>query len=234
MRRVSWASTRRVSRSRVLFRRPLDGLPGDLAEHHPAHRHLGLEDLQQVPGDGLALAVLIGREESSSESLSARLSSVDAPLLVGVDDVIGGETGVDVDGELPVRALLHFRRQLGGVRQVADVAGGRLDGESIAQIGGDVLDLVRRLDDDEPAPGASCHVAPVLFCRHVRRIRRRLDVEVPDTIRRAPRRPAGSRTRGSPRRGHSSSPSRGRRSPARCRPEPSYAVLFVDASSTFL
>jgi hypothetical protein len=31
-------------------------------EHHPLHRHAGLELLQQVPGDGLALAILIRRE----------------------------------------------------------------------------------------------------------------------------------------------------------------------------
>ena len=32
---------------------------GDLVEDHPLHRHLGGEDLGQVPGDGLAFAVLV-------------------------------------------------------------------------------------------------------------------------------------------------------------------------------
>ena len=40
-----------------------DRLRGDLVEDHPARRDLGLELLQQVPGDRLALTVLIGGEQ---------------------------------------------------------------------------------------------------------------------------------------------------------------------------
>src|SRR3989442_617281 len=36
-----------------------DRVPGDLVEDHAAARDLGLEHLLQVPGDGLALAVLV-------------------------------------------------------------------------------------------------------------------------------------------------------------------------------
>ena len=32
---------------------------GDLVEHHPVHRNRGVQDLEQVPRDGLALPVLI-------------------------------------------------------------------------------------------------------------------------------------------------------------------------------
>ena len=37
-----------------------DGAGGDLVEHQAAHRHLGPEDLDQVPGDRLPLPVLVG------------------------------------------------------------------------------------------------------------------------------------------------------------------------------
>ena len=40
----------------------LDRLGGDLVEHHPPDRDLGVEHLEQVPGDGLPLAVLIRRQ----------------------------------------------------------------------------------------------------------------------------------------------------------------------------
>ena len=50
-----------VEVSRVV-RRVLDGVLGDLVEDHPSDGDLGLELLAQVPGDGLALAVLISGE----------------------------------------------------------------------------------------------------------------------------------------------------------------------------
>ena len=34
----------------------------DLAKDHALHWHLGIQDLLEVPGDGLALAVFVGRE----------------------------------------------------------------------------------------------------------------------------------------------------------------------------
>ena len=39
-----------------------DGRGGDLVEDHAVHRNLRVEHLEQVPGDGFALAVLIGGE----------------------------------------------------------------------------------------------------------------------------------------------------------------------------
>ena len=42
--------------------RVVDRLAGDLVEHHALDRHLGPEHLDEVPRDGLALAVLVGRE----------------------------------------------------------------------------------------------------------------------------------------------------------------------------
>ena len=36
-----------------------DRLPGDLVEHHPLHRHLGSEQLQEMPADALSFPVLV-------------------------------------------------------------------------------------------------------------------------------------------------------------------------------
>ena len=54
---VDWSMLARVGH------RGLDRRLGDLVEDHPLDRHLGLERLDQVPGDGLALAVLIRGEQ---------------------------------------------------------------------------------------------------------------------------------------------------------------------------
>ena len=42
--------------------RLVDGVAGDLVEDHPLHGHPRLQRLQEVPGDGLALAILVRRE----------------------------------------------------------------------------------------------------------------------------------------------------------------------------
>ena len=96
----------------MLLHRAPDRLAGDLVEDHPADRDLGLEHLEQVPGDGLALAVLVGREEELVRVLERPLELGDLLLLVGVDDVVGLEVVVHVDGELAEAALLLRGRQL--------------------------------------------------------------------------------------------------------------------------
>jgi hypothetical protein len=50
----------------------LDRIAGDLVEDHPADRHLRLQLLEQVPGDRLALAVLVRGEPCSARSSSRR------------------------------------------------------------------------------------------------------------------------------------------------------------------
>ena len=132
--------------------RPLDGLGGDLVEHHALDGDLGLELLQQVPGDGLALAVLIGGQEELVGVLQQLLELADLLLLVGVDHVVRGEAVVDVHGELAERALLHVRGQLRGLREVTDVPDARLDVVPLAEVPGDRARLGRRLHDHELAP----------------------------------------------------------------------------------
>ena len=112
MRRVSWASTSRGVELAGVVDGALDRLLGDLVEDHPLDRDLGLEHLEQVPRDGLALAVLIGGEVELVGVLEQPLELGDLLLLVRVDDVVRLEAVVDVDGELAERALLHVRGQL--------------------------------------------------------------------------------------------------------------------------
>src|SRR5439155_53489 len=81
---------------------------------HPVHRHLGLEGLQQVPGDGFALAVLIGGEVELVRLLQQRLELGDLLLLVGADDVERLEAVVDVDAVLGPGLALVLGRDVGG------------------------------------------------------------------------------------------------------------------------
>ena len=141
MRRVSWASTRCWSRSRVCS--TAARIASRVISWKTIRRTgtFGLEHLQQVPGDGLALAVLVCREEQLVRVLEGPLELGDLLLLVGVDDVERLEVGVHVDGELAEPALLLRRRQLGRRRQVADVADARLDVVARAEVALDRLRL---------------------------------------------------------------------------------------------
>jgi hypothetical protein len=138
MRRVSWASTRASSR-----------LAGDLVEHHAVHGNLGLQHLEEVPGDRFALAVFISCE-IEFVGAGERLLQLGHRLLLRVgDDVVGLELVLDVDGELSERALLEFGGQVLGLDEVADVSDRSHHVEALAQVLGDRLHLRRRLDDDE-------------------------------------------------------------------------------------
>ena len=132
-------------------RRALDGLLGDLVEDHPLHGDRRLERLQQVPGDGLALAVLIRGEVELVGVLEQGLQLADLLLLVGVDDVERVEVVLDVHPELAERALLDLRRHLARRGDVTDVPHRRLDVPVAAEIAGDGPRLGGRLDDDELA-----------------------------------------------------------------------------------
>ena len=158
----------------------LDGLRGDLVEDHPLDRDLGLEGLEQVPGDRLALAVLIRGEVELVGVLEQRLELADLLLLVGVDDVVGLEVVVDVDAELAEGALLDVGRHLARRRDVADVADRRLDVPVAAEVAGDGPRLRRRLDDDELASAHVVHL--VRSAAHVQRIRRCSDVVTRTTV----------------------------------------------------
>ena len=76
-------------------------------EDHPLDRHLGLERLGQVPGDRLALAVLIRCEVDLAGVLEQRLELGDLFAAVRRDDVDRLEVVVHVDAEVGPRLLLQ-------------------------------------------------------------------------------------------------------------------------------
>ena len=110
-RRASWASTRRRSMSRGFSTRVLDRLRRDLVEDHALHRHRvrRVQHLEQVPGDGLALAILIGGEIQLGGVLELRLELADDVLLVVRHDVEGLEVVLDVEAEDLPRAACRPR-----------------------------------------------------------------------------------------------------------------------------
>ena len=127
-----------------------DRLRGDLVEDHPAVRHLGLELLEQVPGDGLALAVFISGEQEFVGVLEQALELGDLLPLVAVHDVERLEVVVHVDAEPGPRLAPVLGRDLGGaVGHVADVADAGLDHVALAEVPGDGPGLGRGLDDDQ-------------------------------------------------------------------------------------
>ena len=124
-----------VDRARVVDG-VVDRRLGDLVEHHPLDRHLGLEVLEQVPRDRLALAVFVGREVQLGGVLERR-SQVLHDLLAAVGQLVGGlEPVVDVD----VEAL---------ARQVGDVPDRGAHVEGTAQELRDRLGLRGGFHDDQ-------------------------------------------------------------------------------------
>ena len=87
MRRVSWASTRSWSRSRRFS--TAARMAGSVISWNTIRRtgHLGLERVEQVPGDGLALAVGVGGEQQLVDRLQRVLELGDLALLLRRDDV---------------------------------------------------------------------------------------------------------------------------------------------------
>jgi hypothetical protein len=127
-----------------------DGRRRDLVEHHPLDRHPGLEGLQQVPGDGLTLAVLVGGQEELVGVGEQRAQLGDLCLLVRRDHVERLETVVDVHAQAGPRLALVLGGNIGGAaRQVADVPDRRFHDVSAAEVAGDGARLGRRLDHDE-------------------------------------------------------------------------------------
>jgi hypothetical protein len=113
-------------------------------EDHPAGRDLGLELLQQVPGDRLALTVLIGREQQFVGVGQQVLELAHLELLVGRDHVQRLEAAVDVHAEPGPGLLAVLGRYLGRlVGHVTDVADARLDHVSLAEVSRDGARLGR-------------------------------------------------------------------------------------------
>ena len=116
---------------------PLDAVLGDLFEQHPHHRLVaGIEELDEMPADGLTLAVRVRGDVDGVRFLGGTPQLADDLLLV-LDGRVGGlEAVVDIDGE----PLLG---------QIAHVSHRRLHVVGLAQIAVDGACLRRGLDDDQ-------------------------------------------------------------------------------------
>ena len=141
------------------------GFLGDFGESHAVNWHLRLEHLEQVPRDGFALAIGIGCEIQGVTVFEEPFELGDLFLFIRVHDVVGLEAVVDIHRELADRGLLQFRRQLGGLRKIANVPHGGLDDVRISQVTADGFDLGGRLHNEETltrrlALGLCWHVAP--------------------------------------------------------------------------
>jgi hypothetical protein len=91
------------------LQRGLDSPLRDLVKCQALDRHLGLEHLEQVPRDSLALAVFICREVEQRGLLEQRAQLLDLRLLLVGHHVDRLEVVVDVDTE-PAPALLAVSR----------------------------------------------------------------------------------------------------------------------------
>ena len=115
--------------------RRVDGQLGDLVEDDP----VGIaeaERLGEVPGDRLALAIGVRREQRRRRLLDGGAEIADLLLLALDELVLRGEAGVDVDADL----------RLG---QIADVPHGGEHDVLGPEKTGERSRLARRLDDDQ-------------------------------------------------------------------------------------
>ena len=115
-----------------------------------------------MPGDRLAFAVLVRREQELVGVLELLLQLADLGLLVGVDDVERLEVGVDRDAHRPVLGALLLGHVAGAIREVADVPDARLDVVIRAEIARDGLRLRGALDDHKLLRHGAGHVSYAL------------------------------------------------------------------------
>ena len=121
--------------------RLLDRVLGHRVEHHPVdplvlEQLLALEDFMDVPGDRLALAVRVGRQDHPVGVLDRAADVAEALGGLGVDLPAHGEIVVRID-----RAVLG--------RQIAHMAERGVDAVVLAQILVDGLRLGGQLDDHD-------------------------------------------------------------------------------------
>ncbi len=106
----------------------MDRILRDLMKHHPPHGHLGLENLDEMPGDALSFAVFVSGEHQGIRVLELRFELAnDLGLALG-QDVEGRKVVLDVDAEAGPVLLLQILRHVGGaLREVPYVADTGLD-----------------------------------------------------------------------------------------------------------
>ena len=143
-----------------------DRVRSDLVEDHPPGRHLGLQLLQQVPGDRLTLAVTVGGEQELVGLGEGVAERAQCRALVRVHHVQRLEAVVHVHtGAGPLLTLVLRRHLRRAGREVAHVTAAGLDDVAVAEKARDLGRLGRRLDDHEsPATCLRCHGCPLYLC----------------------------------------------------------------------
>jgi hypothetical protein len=111
---------------------------GDFVKQDATHLAAVAELRRDVPGNRLAFAVGVGRDQHAFRALRRFLDFGEGLRLFLDRHVLGGEAVVDVHAEFPGR-------------QVADVPHGRLHSEAAAEVLPDRLGLGGRFDDDQRA-----------------------------------------------------------------------------------
>ena len=112
------------------------------------HRDLGLEHLEQVPGNGLAFTVTVSCEIKFVGVLQGCLELGNLLLLVRGHHVVRLKVVVQIHRELADGCLLQLGRQVGGLRQVPDMAHRSRHLKALPQIAGNGLAFGGRLDND--------------------------------------------------------------------------------------
>ena len=154
-----------------------DGLFGDLVKHHPLHRHLGCEQLQQVPADAFAFPVFdVSRQQQLVDPFQCVLELPHHLLLVLRDHIQGFEVSLSVDAEVgPFLPFVSCRNLTCVVGQVAHMAhrgfhpvplgeettdgaglGGALDDDQGVRHRREVTVLLYRTEDPTGANGGFC------------------------------------------------------------------------------
>ena len=134
-----------------LVHRTSDRFFGDLVEHHALGWDLRLEDLKQVPGDCLTLAVLICGEQEFVGGFELLLQLGNFGLLACVDHIDRGEVVVDVDRHPRPRQAFVLCRDVGRVWKITNMANAGVNLVPRSEVPLDGLCLSRGLHDHEPA-----------------------------------------------------------------------------------
>ena len=130
--------------------RGLDGAAGDFVECDALHRNARLQDLDQVPADGLALAVFIGGQDEFVRLPGLPAKSGDVFLRFPGDHIDGLKVSFGIDAQTSPRLRAQGRRDFARrPGQVTNVPEACLNFVALAQKALDGGGLRGRFDDDE-------------------------------------------------------------------------------------
>ena len=143
-----------INQATVEFSRLLDGLFDrllcDLVEHHALDRNTRVENLEEMPRDCLAFAILVRRQIELVGILEQSLEMPNLHLGSSGHDVEGLEIILSVDAQpRPLFRLVGRRHLRSTAREVADVPNGGLDNVVVPEEARDCAGLGWRFDDYE-------------------------------------------------------------------------------------